>query len=187
MKKFFQRYYIAVVASFLLGSIALSQQIGGGGQAVTAGNVVTACGASSGQILFDNAGSCAGTVPARIRYCATTINFNAGTSDTALSLAPLPTTRYSIDAVRITNASASLSTATIGVFTATGGGGQTIAANQAITVTATATDTVNNTMALTLTNQNTEAYNDATLQIRIGTAQGSAATGDVCITTIPLT
>ena len=147
----------------------------GGG---TAGTILTNGGSSATQATW--------SVPSRLRFCSVGVNFNAGTTDTALSISPLPTTRYTIGNVRIGNASASISTATVGVFTAAGGGGQTIAANQAITVTATATDTVNNTMALTLTNGNTMAYNDATVQVRVGTAQGSAATADVCVEVLPL-
>lgn len=125
---------------------------------------------------------------ARLRFVATGINFNSANTDNAVSInLPVGVARYQIDSVRINNASASISTATVGVFTATGGGGQTIAANQAITVTATASDANNNSMSLTLTNANTEAYNDATLQVRVGTAQGSAATADVVIYITPLT
>jgi hypothetical protein len=123
----------------------------------------------------------------QLRYALTGVNFNSANTDNALTITlPTGVTRYAVAGVRINNASASISTATIGVFTSTGGGGQTIAANQAITVTATATDTNNNTMSLTLTNGNTMAYNDATLQVRIGTAQGSAATADVIVDIIPL-
>lgn len=121
--------------------------------------------------------------PTVLRFVAEDVNFNAANTDTQLLLnIPSDVLRYSINSVRINNASASISTATVGVFTAAAAGGQTIAANQAITVTATATDTNNNTQSLTLTNANTMAYNDTTLFIRVGTAQGSAATADVVVT-----
>jgi len=126
--------------------------------------------------------------PAQIRYAFKTVNFNQTNTDVALTFT-LPTgiTRYRINQVGISSASASISTATAGLFTATGGGGQTIAANQAITVTQTAADTNNNTMILTLTNAETEAYTDTTLRFRLGTAQGSPATADVILIIIPLT
>jgi hypothetical protein len=123
-----------------------------------------------------------------LRITLSAVNFNSANTDNAVTI-PLPSgiTRYAITRVMLSNASASISTATVGVFTSTGGGGQTIAANQAITVTATAADTNNNAMQLALTNANTMAYNDATLQVRVGTAQGSAATADVVIYIYPLT
>ncbi len=122
-----------------------------------------------------------------IRYVVTGVNFNSANTDNAVTIT-LPTgiSRYAITRVMLSNASASISTATVGVFTSTGGGGVTIAANQAITVTASAVDTNNNMQSLTITNANTEAYNDATLQVRVGTAQGSAATADVIIDIYPL-
>ena len=81
--------------------------------------------------------------------------------------------RYAFNRVLLTNASASISTATCGMFTSTGAGGVQIAAVQAITVTTAAADTNNNTMVLTLSNQNTTAFNDATLQFRIGSLMRS--------------
>lgn len=124
---------------------------------------------------------------ALIRYAFKSVNFNQTNTDVALTFT-LPTgiARYTVNAVRLSSASASISTATAGLFTATGGAGQTIAANQAITVTQTATDTNNNTMFMALTNANTEAYTDTTLQFRLGTPQGSAATADVILIIIPL-
>lgn len=122
------------------------------------------------------------------RFALTGVNFNSGNTDNPIAITlPPGISRYAVAAVRITNASASLSTATIGVFTSTGGGGQTIAATQAITVTATGSDSNNNAQSLTLTNAGSEAYNDATLQIRIVNPQGSAATGDIVVVIAPMT
>jgi len=122
-----------------------------------------------------------------LRATAVAVNFNVGSTDTALTI-PLPTgsTRYCLQRAHITNASATLTTSTIGIFTATGGGGFALATNQAVTVSATAADTANNTMNLALNSTTTEALNDATLQIRIGTAQGSAATADVVLYYYPM-
>lgn len=115
------------------------------------------------------------------------VNFNSANTDNAVSISlPPGISRYAVSSVWINNASASISTATVSVRTGAGATGATIAAAQAITVTATATDTVNNAQSLTLTNAATEAYNDTTLYVRIGTAQGSAATADVLITLIYL-
>lgn len=120
-----------------------------------------------------------------VRLVLTGVNFNSATTDNPVAVY-LPggstTERYTVAGVYINNASASISTATISVRGGPGATGATIAADQAITVTATAVATVNNAMALTLTNANTEAYVYPTLYIRVGTAQGSAATADVIIT-----
>lgn len=121
------------------------------------------------------------------RYVLKGVNFNSANTDNSVTIAlPTGVSRYAISSVWINNASASISTATISVRTGAGATGATIAAAQAITVTATATDTVNNAQSLTLTNAGTEAYNDTTLFVRIGTAQGSAATADVTINVIYL-
>ena len=121
------------------------------------------------------------------RVVVSGVNFNSANTDTALNV-PMPVgiTRWLYLRAHISNASASISTATIGLFTATGGGGTAIASNQAITVTATTPDTNNNTMFINPNNANTQAYNDTTIQVRIGTAQGSAATADVILYYLPL-
>lgn len=110
------------------------------------------------------------------------INFNSATTDTAVTIPPLPPGAwgYAINSIRLGNASHSLSTATVGVFTSTGGSG-TIAADQAITVTTGTLGSANNTMSLTLTNGSTQAYSATTLYVRVGTPESAAATGDVTI------
>lgn len=116
------------------------------------------------------------------------VNFNAANTDTIVTFTlPPGVSRYAVGSVWLNNASASISTATVSIRTGAGATGATIAAAQAITVTATATDTVNNAQSLTLTNAATEAYNDLTLYVRVGTAQGSGATADVIINLIYLT
>lgn len=116
------------------------------------------------------------------------VNFNAGNADTSIPIT-LPTgfTRYRVNSVRLSGASASLSTATMGVFTAaTGGGVAVVTAATAITVTSAAENTNNNTQQFTIANQNTISFNAATLFVRVATAQGSAATGTVTIEIEPL-
>lgn len=116
------------------------------------------------------------------------INFNSGNTDNAIPITlPPGVTNYRVVNVQIANASASISTATFGVFSATGGGGTAImAAGQVITVTSSAANANNNAQTATPATANTESYNFATLYFRVGTAQGSAATGDVIITISPL-
>lgn len=124
-----------------------------------------------------------------LNYTVTGVNFNVANTDTAITLAlPTGVSRYVIQGVRIDNPSAALSTATCGVFTATGGGGTPIVSTGAITITTNAANTPNNAQALTLAISNTNiTFNLTTLYFRVGTAQGSAATGDVTILIFPQT
>jgi hypothetical protein len=123
----------------------------------------------------------------RTRVDVTGINFNSATTDTAITV-PLPTgfTRYLVSSVTISGASGTLTTATCGLFTATGGGGVSICADQAITVASASDATNNNAQGLTITDGPTRSYTAATLQFRIGTAEGSAATATVSLSFTPL-
>lgn len=121
-------------------------------------------------------------LPAIIRLAFSGINFNSANTDNLLSFTlPAGINRWRANQIFISNASASISTATAGVFTGAGGTGITIAANQAITITQSAANVNNNLMGLTLTNSTTEAYTSTSLFFRIGTAQGSPATADVIL------
>lgn len=123
----------------------------------------------------------------RLSVTAKAVNFNAGNTDTSITVTMPPTiTTYVVNTIRIANASASISTATGGVFTAAAGGGVAIASNQALTVTTGAANTNNNTETMTQTTPTTQSYNVGTLFFRVGTAQGSAATADVILELVPL-
>jgi len=117
------------------------------------------------------------------RYIATAVNFNATNTDTSIPIT-LSTglKNYLVQSVRIVNANHTLVTATAGVFSAAGGTGTTIAADQAITVTSGTANTALNTQGLTLSPASTIAFNFPTLFFRVGTAEGAAATADVVIT-----
>lgn len=114
------------------------------------------------------------------------VNFNSANTDTAIAI-NLPTgcTTYLIQGIRISNASAVLTTSTVGVFTATGGGGVAVCTNQANTLSTTAANTLNNIMAVPQVTSNI-GWTAPTLYFRVGTAQGSAATADVTVTIFPL-
>jgi hypothetical protein len=113
---------------------------------------------------------------------ATGVDFNAGAADTEVAVyLPAGASRFRVQSASVSGASGSLTTATVGIFTAAGGGGETIAADQAITVSTAAEDTNNNCMALALTHANTESYDVDTLYVRVGTPEGAAATGDVTV------
>lgn len=119
--------------------------------------------------------------------CTAGVNFNAGNADTAIALTmPTGFTRLFPFRVNITNASHTLVTATFGVFPATAGAGLAIVSGgSAVTVSATADATTNN--AQTFATPGTASYLAAslatpnTVYARIGTAEGAAATADVCM------
>lgn len=115
------------------------------------------------------------------------VNFNSANTDNAIQV-PIPSTAlgYLVTGLRIFNASQTLTTATFGLFTQTGAGGTAIiAAATAITVSTASFGTNNSAQLVTPANANTQAFNSGgstpagTLQFRVGTAQGAAATGDV--------
>jgi hypothetical protein len=117
------------------------------------------------------------------------VNFNSANTDNAITITlPPGFTRYRINALIISGASASLAGATFGVFTATGGGGTAILAAGATTTVSTASESTNNNsqqITLTITNT-TMSFNNAILYFRVGTAVGSAATATVGFWIVPL-
>lgn len=124
----------------------------------------------------------AATTAAFQRFVATGVDFNTASTDTVLAFSlPSGLKNYVVQSIRISNASHTLVTATVGVFSAAGGTGTTIAASQAITVTSGTANTALNTQALTLSPASTIAFNFTSLFIRVGTAEGAAATADVTV------
>lgn len=119
------------------------------------------------------------------------VDFNDDNSDTAIPIT-LPTgfTRYHVGAVRIYNATGTLTTATFGVFTATGAGGTAVVTSAtACTVSTASADTNNNSQIASANNGNTLAYSVAsvpTLYFRVQTAQGAARTASVMVIIVPL-
>lgn len=109
------------------------------------------------------------------------VNFNSANTDTSIPITiPTGFSRYRVAGVFISGASASISTATAGLFTASGGGGTAIVTGgSALTVTTASENTNNNMMSLNVNNSTSQSYNAATLFFRVGTPQGSAATGTV--------
>lgn len=105
---------------------------------------------------------------------STGVDANA-TADTNLIV---PATRYVIDAIVVENASLSLSAATAGLFTAAGGGGTTLAADQALSALTASGKFAELTPAGILA---TDVRTEGTLYLRVGTPQGAAATFNVHI------
>jgi len=116
------------------------------------------------------------------------VNFNAGNTDTAIPInLPAGYTRYRIHGINISGASASLSSATCGVFTAQAAGGvAVVTSGTAVTITTSLADTSNNAQSLTVNNQNTIALSDPVLYFRVQTPQGVPATANVSIFYQPL-
>jgi hypothetical protein len=112
------------------------------------------------------------------------INVNSANTDTIVPLQLLPGTNFIVRQINFNNASTSLTTATIGVFTGAGGTGTTVMANAALSSLTTATTNFDATVAAgaqaLVLNQATLA-NPNNLYIRVGTAQGAAATVDCYI------
>lgn len=106
---------------------------------------------------------------------AAAIDMNVATSDNAITLA---SSRYRIDKVTVENASVNLTTATAGLFTAAGGGGTTLAADQSLAAL-TATSKYKDLTLDAVTS--TDLLTAGTVYLRVGTAQGVAATANVWI------
>lgn len=100
-------------------------------------------------------------------------NVNSATTDTAFTVS---SARYIIDKITVENGSINLTTATGGVFTAAGGGGTTIAADQALSALTATTKFDDLTLQAIA---GTDVFTAGTLYARCGTAQGAAATADL--------
>lgn len=102
-----------------------------------------------------------------------TLNLNSGATDNAFTV---NATRYIIDLIVIDAASVNMTTATLGIFTAAGGGGTTLAADQSLAALSAGSKFLKLTLqAIT----GTDAFTPATLYARCGTAQGVAATANL--------
>lgn len=116
------------------------------------------------------------------------INFNSTNTDYPIPInLPANYTRYRIVQAIISGASANLSSATCGLFTAASAGGvAVVTSGTAVTVTQTLADTNNNMQALTINDQNTMSLSDGTLYFRVQTAAGLSAVATVTIIYQPL-
>lgn len=125
---------------------------------------------------------------AMTRSVVTTVDFSVA-GDNAITV-PLPTgfTRWRIQLLTISGASADISAANFGVHTGAGGTGFAIVADAtAITVTTNAEDTNNNYMVVAgIVNQNTLSNTPTTIYFRVGTTAAAGRTGKVTIVFNPL-
>lgn len=121
---------------------------------------------------------------------ALAVNLNSANTDTTISIT-LPTgcTRYIISRVLVFNlgVTASLTTATAGLFSQAAGAGLALAANQALSpITSATINTDANTMPLAITVSDRTILTLSSVFFRVGTAQGAAATANVYVQIRPL-
>lgn len=116
------------------------------------------------------------------------VNFNATNFDNPINInLPLGYTRYRIEQIIISGASATLTTATCGVFTLPGATGTAVVTSgTGVTVSSGLNDTVNNMQLLTVNNQTTMSLSDVIIYFRTQTPQGVIATGNVSVFYQPL-
>lgn len=122
-------------------------------------------------------------------FVARTVNFNPSVATDNPITVSLTTSRYLLEKIVLTNATGTLTTAVVGLYTAASGGGVTLVLSTQPNVTTGTNDTAGNLTTLTIcttlsvTNM---ALNDTTLQFRVITAEGGAATADVILYVRPL-
>lgn len=118
------------------------------------------------------------------------VDLNSANTDNAITIRlPSGVTNYRIDSVFVKNkgTTASLTTATAGLFSTAAGAGLALAANQALSaITSKTVDVDANGLALTITVGARTWLADTSLFFRVGTAQGAAATADVYVYIRPL-
>lgn len=107
---------------------------------------------------------------------STGVDLNSATTDTAVTVSA---SRYLIDRITLENPSAAVTTATLGLFTAAGGGGVTLAADQALAGSLTGTTKIMNLVEQAIVD--TDSRTDGTLYVRVGTPEGAARTVNVRI------
>lgn len=103
----------------------------------------------------------------------TAADLNVGTSDNAITMR---SARYRLDKLTVEDASVNLTAATAGLFTAAGGGGTTLAADQALSALTASTKFKDLTLQSVA---GTDVLTAGTLYFRVGTPQGVAATANV--------
>jgi hypothetical protein len=123
-----------------------------------------------------------------MQFQATGVNFNSANTDTAIAITiPTGFTRYRISSINLSGASASLTTATCGVFpSAAGAGTAIVASGTVISVSSASENTNSNSQALTIVSGANISFTHTTIYFRVQNPQGSAATGNVIVNIQPL-
>lgn len=105
----------------------------------------------------------------------TAVDLNVATSDNAVTMSA---SRYVLEKVTVENASVNLTTATLGVFTAAGGAGTSLAADQSLAACTASTKFHDLTLDAT---PGTDVITAGTVYVRVGSAQGTPATANVSL------
>lgn len=103
----------------------------------------------------------------------TAVDLNSATTDNAMTV---ESARYRVDKIVVENASVSLTTATLGVFSAVGGGGVAYASDQALAALTAAAKYLDLTLGGALAS---DLQTAGTIYARVGAAQGAPATANV--------
>lgn len=129
-----------------------------------------------------------GTQVGVIGVTITGVDFNSANTDTPVTIVlPSGFTRYRFQSIVLHGASASLTTATCGVFTDAAGAGTAIVASGTVISVSTASEsTANNMQAFTVAGVSTTSWTDTAIFFRVQNPQGSAATGSVTFYYQPL-
>lgn len=106
---------------------------------------------------------------------STGLDMNVANNDNAISISA---TKYIIRRITVYDASISLTTVTIGVFTAAGGAGTTLVTDAGVAALTAAAKFLELTLTAIV---GTDYRTEGTLYLRTGTAQGAAATASVII------
>ncbi len=105
----------------------------------------------------------------------TAVDLNSATTDNAMTI---ESGRYRIDKITVENASINTTLATAGVFTAAGGAGTTLAADQVLSALTATTKFLDLTLGGSVA---TDVVTSGTVYFRVGTPQGAADVCDVFI------
>ena len=138
--------------------------------------------------VVQDAGFALATMLGKLASGITGINFNSANTDNPIPiLLPTGYTRYRVEQIIVSGATASLTSATCGVFTASGAGGvAVVTSTTALTISSTSADTNNNAQSLSINDQNTMVLSDGALFFRVQSAEGVSAQANVMIFYQPL-
>jgi len=129
----------------------------------------------------------ASNVPGQLTVTVREVNFNSANTDTPITIVlPPGYSRFLVNGVRASGASAALTTATFGVYTAPAAGGTAVVGPTACTISTASEGTNNNTQLVQPPTAQTQSYINNLLYFRVITPQGSAATATVTVTLLPV-
>jgi hypothetical protein len=115
-------------------------------------------------------------------------SFGQVAGDIATFTVPLPTgvTNYLVNNIRIANATATLSSTVISLYTGSGGTGTQIITSTATTVTSSLAGGTNSAQIIVPTSASTIMYNAANLYVHVTTSTSGAGAADIILQITPL-